>query len=153
MKSRVQERDDNRQRLQKELDQLQTDLLGMTTLHRERSQEVESLKIRVNELTNNFNGDAKSMQIEITTLREEKDRARRLQLDIESQRDLLQQRHNSLTSESQQLQTDLQKLRKDFESLNETLLEERRSNNLNDQALRAQFTVEKELLEEVKLPV
>lgn len=148
MKSRVQERDENRQRLQRELDQLQNDLLGMTNLHKERSHEVERLKIRVNELTNNSHGDAKNMQKEITALREESDRAIRLQREVESQKDLLQQRHNALTTESQQLQTELQKLRKELEGLNETLLEERHAASLNEQALKTQFDLDKERLTE-----
>ncbi|EWC44591.1 hypothetical protein DRE_06672 [Drechslerella stenobrocha 248] len=143
MRNTALDRESNRQRLQDDLVKLQEDLASMTTLHREKSAEVDSLKNRIAQLTNNFGGDFKALQIDITKLQEEKDRFKRQLEDTDSQKNLLQLRHNTLTTESQQLQNDIARLTREMNDIKSSFSSEKQKFLNSEQFLKAQLAAEK----------
>ncbi|KAK6363005.1 hypothetical protein TWF730_000454 [Orbilia blumenaviensis] len=147
MKNTAQDRENSRQRLHSDLVKLQEDLASMTTLHREKSSEVDVLKRRIAELSNDFGGDVKALQVEITRLQEEKERAKRQHEDTESQKNLLQLRHNALTTESQELQKDLNRLTKELGELKSNLANEKQKSQGIEQSLKAQLSGDRNALE------
>ncbi|KAF3930910.1 hypothetical protein ABW19_dt0206648 [Dactylella cylindrospora] len=147
MRNTAQDREDSRQRLQSDLLKLQEDLASMTTLHREKAAEVESLRNRISQLTNNFGGDVKALQIEITKLQEEKEQVKRQLEDTENQKNLLQLRHNTLTTESQQLQNDVTRLSRELSDLKANFSTEKQKYLNNEQFLKSQLAAEKNALE------
>ncbi|KAF3090431.1 hypothetical protein TWF102_007660 [Orbilia oligospora] len=147
MKSAAQDRENSRQGLQSDLVKLQEDLASMTTLHREKSSEVDILKRRIAELSNDFGGDVKALQIEITGLQEDKERTKRHLEDTESQKNLLQLRHNALTTESQELQKDLNRLTKELGDLKSSLANEKQKSQGIEQSLKAQLSGNRNALE------
>ncbi|KAF3926392.1 hypothetical protein AA313_de0204038 [Arthrobotrys entomopaga] len=147
MKNTAQDRENSRQRLQTDLVKLQEDLASMTSLHREKSSEVESLKGRISQLSNNFGGDVKALQVDITRLQEEKERLKRQLEDTESQKSLLQLRHNTLTTESQQLQNDLTRLTKELNEAKANLIGEKQKLLSTEQSLRSQLASDRIALE------
>ncbi|KAF3922652.1 hypothetical protein ABW21_db0202048 [Orbilia brochopaga] len=147
MRNTAQDRESSRQRLQDDLVKLQEDLASMTTLHREKSSEAESLKHRIDQLTNNFGGDVKALQVDINKLQEEKERFRRILEDTESQKSLLQLRHNTLTTESQELQNDIARLTRELNDVKSTFSSEKQKFSSSEQFLKAQLAVEKNALQ------
>ncbi|KAF3916812.1 hypothetical protein ABW20_dc0108929 [Dactylellina cionopaga] len=147
MKSTAQDRESSRQRLQNDLLKLQEDLASMTTLHREKASEVDNLKTRIAQLSNNFGGDVKALQLEITRLQEEKERTKRQLEDTGSQKNLLQLRHNTLTTESQELQNDLSRLTKELNDAKANLANEKQKLITIEQSLKSQLGSDRIALE------
>ncbi|KAK6357349.1 hypothetical protein TWF718_001662 [Orbilia javanica] len=147
MKNTAQDREDSRQRLQSDLVKLQQDLASVTALHREKSSEADVLKRRITELSNDFGGDVRALQVDITRLQGEKERAKRQLEDAESQKNLFQLRHDALTTESQELQKDLNRLTRELGDLKSSLANEKQKSQGIEQSLKAQLSGDRNALE------
>lgn len=138
-KSRVTERDDARKEIQQELTAVKQEYNELQELHKEKVRECRNLEQRLKELNGEFDGEAQALQDRLDILQREKDTTTKAHKELEqelrkvkselhntmTEKDLLQHRHDALTSESLNLQRDISKLETDIMELNAVLQQER----------------------------
>jgi len=161
-KSRVSERDEARKGMQQELATLKQEYDDLYEMHNEKIKECERLERRLKEVGGEFDGEAQALQDKLSVLQHEKDVAVKTQKQLEgevrrvkselhnvtSEKELLQHRHDALTSESSTLQRDIAKLKANIREAHLALQHERETAATNERALREEWKTDSDGLAE-----
>jgi len=161
-KSRVSERDEARKGMQQELATLKQEYDDLHEMHEEKIRDCERLEMRLTEVGGEFDGEAQALQDKLDVLQHERDVAVKAQKELEgevrkvkselhnvtSETELLQHRHDALTSEGSTLQRDIAKLKANIREAQSALQHEREAAAANEQTLREEWKADSDRLTE-----
>ncbi|RPB25465.1 hypothetical protein L211DRAFT_836189 [Terfezia boudieri ATCC MYA-4762] len=161
-KSRVSERDEARKGIQQELATLKQEYDDLHEMYEEKVGECERLERRLTEVGGEFDGEVQTLQDKLDVLQHERDVAVKAQKELEgevrkvknelhnvtSEMELLQHRHDALTSEASTLQRDIAKLKANVREAQSALQHERETAAANEQTLQEEWKADSDRLTE-----